>query len=168
MNADENKLLNIVRAGIFAAMTTLLTALLHIPVGNGYIHCGDALIYLAAAMLPLPYAVCAGAVGGMMADILSGYAVYALPTLLIKGLLALTFSLIGGEKLFSVRRILAGTVCGVITVVGYYLTAVFLYGGWRAQLAATVPGDSIQAAASCILYTAAALSLEKLGKRNQR
>ena len=79
MKYENEKLLNMVKAGVFAAMTALLTATLHIPVGNGYIHCGDAVIFLAAAMLPLPYAVGASAVGGMLADVLSGYPVYALP-----------------------------------------------------------------------------------------
>ena len=52
---ENEKLLNMVYAGLFAAMTALFTATLHIPVGNGYIHCGDAVIYLAAALLPMPY-----------------------------------------------------------------------------------------------------------------
>ena len=54
MEKQKNeKLVQIVYAGLFAAMTALLTATLHIPVGNGYIHCGDAMIYLSATMLPL-------------------------------------------------------------------------------------------------------------------
>lgn len=56
LNRENEKLVNMVYAGLFAALTALLTAVLHIPVGNGYVHCGDAVIYLAAAMLPLPYA----------------------------------------------------------------------------------------------------------------
>ena len=168
MQQTENeKLLHIVRAGLFAALTALLTALLHIPVGNGYIHCGDAVIYLAAASLPLPYAVCAGAVGGMLADLLSGYAVYALPTFLIKGMIALIFSLAGGKKSVSTRKIAAAVLCGIVSVAGYYLTAVILYGGWAAQLAATIPGDSIQAAASGILYFVIAFSLGKIRQKGQ-
>lgn len=52
---------------VFAAMITLMTAyIFHIPTGmnEGYIHFGDALIYVAAAILPLPYACAAGAIGG--------------------------------------------------------------------------------------------------------
>ena len=103
---ETEKLVQMVYAGLFAAMTALLTATLHIPVGNGYIHCGDAVIYLSAAVLPLPYAVGASAIGGMMADLLSGYPMYALPTFLIKGLLALTFSLIGGGRKLNLRRVM--------------------------------------------------------------
>ena len=116
-NRENEKLLNMVYAGLFAALTALLTAGLHIPVGNGYVHCGDAVIYLAAAMLPLPYAAGAAAVGGALADLMSGYAVYALPTFLIKGMLALVFSAVGGTRKLEKRRILAMRLCGIVSVI---------------------------------------------------
>ena len=53
--------------GLFAAMITLMTAYIcHIPYGanGGYIHFGDALIYIAAVLLPRPYALAAAAIGG--------------------------------------------------------------------------------------------------------
>ena len=53
--------------GLMAAMITIMTAYIcHIPTGinGGYIHFGDSLIYLAAAILPTPYALAAAAVGG--------------------------------------------------------------------------------------------------------
>ena len=153
MKKNENeKLLNMVYAGLFAAMTALFTATLHIPVGNGYIHCGDAVIYLAAATLPMPYAVGASAIGGMAADLLSGYPMYALPTFIIKGLLALVFSLIGGKRPVDARRLTALAVCGIVSIVGYWITAVILYGGWAAQFWGTVPGNAVQAAGSAVVY----------------
>ncbi len=161
--AKENeKLLNMVYAGLFAAITALLTATLHIPVGNGYIHCGDAVIYLSAAVLPLPYAVSASAVGGMLADLLSGYPMYAIPTFIIKALLALTFSLIGGARRLGARRVAGMVLCGIVSVVGYWITAVMLYGGWRAQFLGTVPGNCIQAAGSGIVYAVIAMAIDRM------
>lgn len=161
---ENEKLVYMVYAGLFAAMTALLTATLHIPVGNGYIHCGDAVIFLAAAMLPMPYAIGASAVGGMLADVLSGYMSYALPTFIIKGLLALTFSLIGGKRAVDKRRVLALIVCGIISVIGYWITAVILYGGWQAQFLGTVPGNCVQAVGSAIVYAAVAVALERMNR----
>ena len=149
---DNEKLRYMVRAGMFAALTALMTALLHIPVGNGYIHCGDAVIFLAALSLPVPYAAGAAAVGGMLADVLSGYAAYALPTFLIKGLLAVVFSKLCGKQAAVKRQILALVVCGVISVTGYWLAAVILYGGWATQFWGTVPGNAVQAAGSAVVY----------------
>ena len=160
-NKQAEKLSHMVYAGLFAALTALLTAGLHIPAANGYIHCGDAVILLAAVTLPMPYAVGAGAVGGLLADLISGYPVYALPSLIIKGLLAFTFSAIGGEKDVCFRRITGLIVCACISVVGYWLTAVMLYGGWLAQAIDTIPGNLIQAAASSALYLAASATIAR-------
>lgn len=150
-----------VYAGLFAALTALLTAVLHIPVGNGYVHCGDAVIYLAAAMLPLPYAAGAAAGGGALADVLSGYAVYALPTFIIKAMLAAVFSAVGGTQMLEKRRILAMILCGLVSVTGYWLTAVILYGGWAAQFIETVPGNCMQAIASGIVYAVIAAAMAR-------
>lgn len=159
---ENDKLIRTVHAGLFAALTALLTASLHIPVGNGYVHCGDAVIFLAASLLPLPYAVGAGAVGGLLADLIAGYPAYAPASCIIKGLLALCFSLICGGSASRKRCIFALLCCGVISVAGYWLTAVVLYGNWRAQLAAAVPGDCVQAAASSVVYAVIRASLRRL------
>lgn len=80
MMEKESRLRHMVLTGLFAALICLTTAfILHIPVGNGYIHLGDSFIYLAACVLPMPYGIIAAALGGSMADLLSGYAIYALP-----------------------------------------------------------------------------------------
>ena len=71
--------------GLFAAMIYVLTAWLHIPTGAGYTHAGDGLIYLAASMLPTPYAMAAGAIGAGLADGLSGFVVWLPGTIVIKG-----------------------------------------------------------------------------------
>ena len=159
---EDEKLIHMVYAGLFAALTALMTAALHIPVGNGYVHCGDAMIYFAAAVLPLPYAIAASAAGGMLADILSGYAVYALPTFIIKGLVALTFAVIGGKQLLGKRKLLAMLAAGAVSVIGYWIAAVILFGGWQAQFIGTVPGNCVQAVGSGIVYAAAAVAMQRM------
>ena len=60
--------------GLFAAMIAIMTAYIcHIPVGinGGYVHFGDSLIYLAATLLPTPYALAAAAIGGGVADLMT-------------------------------------------------------------------------------------------------
>ena len=165
---ENEKLVQTVYAGLFAALTALLTATLHIPVGNGYVHCGDAVIYLSAVMLPLPYAAAASAIGGMLADLLSGYAAYALPTCIIKALLAAVFSLAGGKTLLSKRTVPALVLCGIVTVIGYWITAVILYGGWTAQFIGTAPGNAVQAAGSGVVYAVIAMALQRLRKSQPR
>ena len=54
----HKKLVYMTTTALFAALICITTAyIFHIPVGanGGYVHVGDALIYLAAAVLPAPY-----------------------------------------------------------------------------------------------------------------
>jgi uncharacterized membrane protein len=103
----------------------------------------------------------------MLADLIAGYPAYALPTFLIKGLLALAFSCCGGNSFLSLRRIAGLFLCGLISAAGYWVTAVFLYGGWEAQFFATVPGNCVQALASAVVYGAAGTALSKVKSAKQ-
>ena len=87
---EYQKLYRLVTAALFAAAIAVMTAyMLHIPIPTGgYIHIGDALIYLAACLLPLPYAVGAAAVGAGLADLLTA-PMWVVPTLIIKAIVVL-------------------------------------------------------------------------------
>ena len=76
--------------GLMAALICVLTMFPHIPIpaGSGYIHLGDGMILLAA-MVVGPLAIPAAAIGSALADLFSGYALYAPATAVIKGLVAL-------------------------------------------------------------------------------
>ena len=84
------KLLSV--SAMFAAMIYIFTAFFHIPSHTGYTHVGDAFVYLAGSLLPTPYAVAASAAGGMLADLLGGYAMWMPGTGVIKALTALCFT----------------------------------------------------------------------------
>ena len=71
-------------ASIFTALIFVVTAYLHIPTNNGYIHVGDGLIYLAACILPWPYAMAVGAGGALLADCLTGLQVLETGVSLLK------------------------------------------------------------------------------------
>lgn len=73
-------------AGIFTAIVFVFTAYLHIPSHTGYTHVGDGFIYLAACLLPLPYAAFVGAAGALLADCLTGFAIWAPGSVIIKAL----------------------------------------------------------------------------------
>lgn len=70
-----------------AALIFLGTFVLKIPIITGYIHLGDGVILALSAVMG-PSAILAAAIGSALCDILSGYAMYALPTAVIKGLMA--------------------------------------------------------------------------------
>ena len=92
----HDKLIKLVLAALFAALTCVATMLIHIPMPatNGYINLGDGMVLLGAFLLGPAYGFAAGGLGSMLADLLLGYASYAPGTFIIKGLTALVAALI--------------------------------------------------------------------------
>ena len=158
---NNSRLLTI--SAMLAALITLMTAyFFHIPIGSngGYIHFGDAFIYLAAALLPTPYACAAAAVGAGLADFLSGSLIWVLPTMVIKPLTAVWFTS-SQEKLLNRRNLLALIPAALATNLGYYLAEVLLYGNWLAPLA-TAWGGVVQSAGSTAVFLLAAAALDRM------
>ncbi|MCL2030714.1 MAG: TIGR04002 family protein [Oscillospiraceae bacterium] len=145
-------------SAVLAAMTLALTSLGKIPVGNGYLHLGDSVIYLAACVLPFPYAALAAAVAGALSDALGGYAVYILPTLMIKALITLPFTP-KSDTILTRRNAMMVFPAGAITVAGYFMAGRILFG-WPGAMAG-LPGDTLQAAGSAVLFLVFAAALDK-------
>ena len=76
-----------------AALITVTTAFIKIPSPLGYSHAGDSMIYLAASILPGPFGIIASSIGGALADLISGYPHWAIPTAIIKAVNAVPFVL---------------------------------------------------------------------------
>lgn len=157
----------LVTTGLFAAMITVMTAYIcHIPYGanGGYIHFGDALIYLAAAFLPRPYALAAAAIGGGMADLLTA-PMWAPATIIIKMLIVLPFTSKEGRVLQS-RNIAAPFLSAVISAAGYYLAEGIIFGSFAAPLASLV-GSAIQSGGSAVVFLAAAGALDRIHMKSK-
>ena len=147
-------------AGIFTAVVFVFTAYLHIPSHTGYTHVGDGFIYLAASLLPLPYAVFVGAGGALLADCLTGFAIWAPGSVIIKTVAVLVFS--GkSKKILSVRNLLALLPAWAVCIGGYYLYEALITGNFVAP-AAGIPGYVTQSALSSVLFVAVGLALDKL------
>ena len=129
---DRQKLHQLILAALFAAAIAVMTAyLLHIPIPTGgYIHLGDTLIYLAACLLPMPYAVMAAAVGGGLADLLTA-PLWVVPTVVIKALVALLFTE-KGERILMPRNIGAVFGAAILSPTAYGLSACLLLGNGNA------------------------------------
>ena len=110
---------------MFAAMIFGLT-MLHVPIGaGGYIHVGDAVIYVTAMLMGGPWAFISAAIGAACADIVSGFAVYAVPSAIIKILIAVPFVLIS-------KKAVQASVCAFCDFYnhfrGYYGARLFCRG----------------------------------------
>lgn len=156
---EHQKLYRLVAAALFAAAIAVMTAyLLHIPIPTGgYIHVGDALIYLAACILPLPYAIGAAAIGAGLADLLTA-PMWVVPTLIIKAIVVLPFTS-RRERILCPRNIAAIFISGIVSPVGYGIVACILLGGPNAFLPQFL-GTLIQAVGSGVLFVVIALALD--------
>ena len=132
--------------------------LIKIPLVFGYANIGDALIFLCALFLPVPYAMGAGAIGATLADIVSGYAVYAPFTFVIKAVMVLWFIPFKKAKSKVIKHWLPSLLAGLTGAALYFLTDTILYGIGGAI--STIPGNLGQCTVNCILYTASAYILE--------
>ena len=150
---------NLALSGLMGALVLLLTYWPHIPVGNGYVHMGDTFIYLAAVLLPLPYGLAVATAGAALADCLSGFALWAPATIVIKGLTVLLFTS-KSDKLLCLRNQLAPIGAGVLCAGGYYLYEAVLYGNYIAPLT-SIPGNLIQSLVSGVVFYIKAMALKK-------
>jgi uncharacterized membrane protein len=161
---DTKKLRLLIFSAFFAAIIFLGTFIIKIPIPNGYMHFGDGFIYIAAILLPLPYAAASAAVGGLLADLIGGFAAYAPFTALIKLAMALCAGLITKNRTSAryTRLALACVAAGVINVAGYFATDWVLYG-FGAALSAVLLNlaQSGFAAGVCFVFLPMLARIEK-------
>lgn len=171
-NSVSKNIKCLVYTAVLTAMTTALT-FIHIPAGNGYIHVGDSIIYLASMILPFPFGIVVGSFGGALADALSGYVIYVIPTFIVKAVNSLCFYIIArkSEKILCVKSIIAMTLSSLVTIFGYYFVAVILYApdfslaSFKSQLV-VIPGNIIQAVSSAVLFIAIGTFADKISLKS--
>ena len=146
-------------ASLFAAAVTVMTAyMLHIPLPTGgYIHLGDALIYLAACLLPVPYAAAAAAIGAGLADLLTA-PMWVLPTLVIKAVLVLFFTS-KSERILCPRNCAAVVMAGLFSPAAYALAGCAMAGTMTAFLPQFL-GTLVQGIGSGALFLVIAPALD--------
>ncbi|MBQ8310342.1 MAG: ECF transporter S component [Clostridia bacterium] len=136
----------LVYSAMFCALVFTATWLSFPSPFGGNVNLGDSILLLGAWMLGGPWSIIACAAGAALTDILSGYALYAPATLIIKALMVLTAIL--SLKLFSklpaiARTVLSATLAELVMVLGYFAyEGFFLYGFGASAL--NIPFNLIQ------------------------
>ena len=137
---------------VFTALMTALvfvaTYLPHIPIPLGYAHLGDAVIFLLALLAPRRSALVAACIGSALADLLGGFALWIVPTLVIKFVMA--------EIVYRVGRRGAA-----IAPRASIIAALFLSSLWMAA-AYTLAGAVLYASLPAALTSSPGLLMEGL------
>lgn len=166
---NKRRITYMVMASLFAAIIAVFVAwFFHIPVKIGansaYLHFGDVFIFLAASLLPAPYAAAAAGIGGGFGDLFCGAAEWIPFTVIIKILVALCFSA-KSEKLLSKRNLCAPIFALLITVGGYYVAEALIFGNWISPVL-SIFGNVVQIVGSAILYYIMSGVLQKFNIKN--
>lgn len=153
----KNATQKIVLAAMLAALVCVATMVIKIPSPlKGYMNLGDCVVLVAGWLLSPIYGFLAAGLGSALADLFSGYVVYAPVTFAIKGLMALAayflYKVLSKKINGSVSRIISGFIAEVIMILGYYLFEGFMYG-FEASLV-NIPANAVQGAAGLILGVA--------------
>lgn len=130
----QKKLQKLAIAALLTAIVCITTYIVKIPspATNGYFNLGDCFVLLSGWLLGPVYGALAAGLGSALADIISGYVQYALPTFVIKALMAVAayFVVKALSKKPLTGKILGGITAEAIMVLGYfgYEAAVLGYG----------------------------------------
>lgn len=146
----------LVRIALAIAVVCVSTIAIQIPIPLGYMHLGNCCILLISVYEDKMTGALAGGIGSALADLISGYPQWIIPTLLIKGIMGYAISYIAGQdgtraRINSIRTFAAVFVGIMIMVVGYTLFGGLLYGNFVAGLA-QIPGLSTEGVLGAILF----------------
>lgn len=151
MNAKTK---NMVMAALFAALVCVATMIIKIPSPlKGYINLGDCIVLLSGWMLPPAYGFLAAGIGSALADLFSGYVVYAPATFIIKSLVA--FIAFYGFKLLNKKipntpsRVVAGLTAELFMILGYFVFEGILYGFGPSLV--NIPANAVQGVAGLVI-----------------
>lgn len=150
--------------GIFAAIICVVTTFVAVPApAIGNINLGDIFI-LCSAWLLGPLGALASGIGASLADLFSGFAIYAPATLVIKALMALAcyYLFVVLEKTIKNQifaRILSASVAELIMVLGYFAYESIIYGFTAAV--ASIPFNLIQGSICMVIGTVCCFFLFK-------
>lgn len=160
MIQKEKAAIQISLMAVMSALVTVGTLIVRIPNPmGGYFNVGDVMIFVAALTFSPFVGGVAGGVGSAIADII-GFPLFAIPTLIIKGLEGLLASLVTNKKNVY-RDVLAVVVAGAEMVIGYFLVEVYILK-WDPVAAMTeVPTNIAQIAVGGLVGIPVALVLRR-------
>jgi len=139
----ETLLVQISLVAVMAAVTAVATFIVRIPNPmGGYFNLGDVAVFAAALTFNPLVGSLAGGIGSAIADLI-GFPVFAIPTLIIKGLEGLLAGVISNKK-SPARDLLAVVVAGSEMVVGYFVVEYFVLQWGLGGALAEIPGNIVQ------------------------
>lgn len=149
-NKSNLSVLQLCLTAVFMALICMATMVVQIPIPLGYAHLGDCMILLATYLLGPVAGMIASGIGSAMADILTGYAIWAIPTLLIKGIMPwIAFYFFRKKTKFS--PYIGAVFCLLFMILGYVVAGCILYGSISTGIM-QFPGLALKSVVNFIVF----------------
>ena len=164
MNTKTKK---IVTAALLSALTCVVTMTIKVPSPlKGYLNLGDGIVLLIGWILSPAYGFLSAGIGSAMADIFSGYVIYAPATFVIKGTMAVLafygFKMLNKKLNVTFSKIISGVLAEIFMVLGYFGFEGILYGFVPSVV--NIPANAIQGIAGIVIGVVLVKVFEKNGK----
>jgi uncharacterized membrane protein len=161
-------------AGMLSALvfvaTRFINVRLPISINGGLIHLGNVPLVVASIVFGKRVGAVSGAVGMTLFDVLSGWAVWAPFTFVVRAVMGYLIGVIAekkhGEKaVLNLAAVIAG---GVWMIIGYYFSEVILYSNFISPIS-SIPGNAVQVVSAVVvglpLATGVGAALKRGGVR---
>ena len=147
------------------ALVCVSTMAIQIPIPLGYMHLGNTCILLTAALFGPTTGLLAVGIGSALADLLTGYTQWVLPTLLIKSIMGFAIGYLawGKEKklhMASVRTLIASIAGVAVMIAGYTIAGAVMNGSIYTGLL-QVPGLTLEGIIGMAIFYVIGFVLER-------
>lgn len=153
----NNKIKDLTTTGILIALVLSFTFIrVPLPIAlrdGGLIHLGNVMVVVATLVFGKSKGVLSASLGMGLFDILSGYANWALYTIVIRGISTYVMGTIAFKKFNGNNNIInfiAVLIANIINMVGYFFAEYFIYGNFISPIS-SIPGEIIQVCVSLFL-----------------
>jgi uncharacterized membrane protein len=152
---------------VFVA-TRFINVRLPISVNGGLIHLGNVMLFTAAIVFGGKKGAIAGAFGMGLFDVLSGWALWAPFTFVIRGVMGLIVGKIAyarGKEGENVAYNIIGILLSSVWMIGgYYVTEGIVYGNWVTPVT-SIPGNIAQLVMGLVLGIPLSVILKRVAKK---
>ncbi len=165
----NSKTKDLVTTSLLIAVVFVATYVIHFPApfslnSGGLIHLGNVMLFMAAIVFGKKKGAIAGAFGMGLFDLLSGYAIWAPFTFIIRGVMGYMIGYIANSHHRDGNNmtwnIIALTLSSIWMIAGYYIANIILFQNWVAAFS-SIPGDLTQLAFGFILGIPATVAVKK-------
>jgi uncharacterized membrane protein len=151
--------------GLLIALVAAATMMITIPVPatEGFIHAGDGVIFFVAVFFGRKKGALAAGIGSAMADLLLGYTMWVIPTLIVKSIMGYLVGFIaekGKQPHVGWVDVLSVSIGALWMSFGYLVAGTFLKGSFQVALAGW-PWDLVQGFGGVVLFLPIAAAISR-------